>query len=347
MLSKENSSISSEKRLIDPYSRPITYLRISVTDRCDFRCVYCMPEKMTFLPKSEVLSLEELSRICDAFIELGTKKIRITGGEPLVRKNILHFIKDVGQKVKNNTIDEITLTTNASQLSLFAEALYDAGIRRINVSLDSLDSDKFKMITRRGQLNKVIDGLEKAKQAGLKVKINMVVIKNINDHEVNDMIEWCGKHKFDLTLIEIMPMGDIDSGSEHHSRFSQYIPLSEVKEKLSEQWTLIDTTHNTGGPSRYSLIQETGQKIGFIAPLTHNFCASCNRVRVTSTGVLHTCLGQEGSIDMKQALRASKDNDLLIQTIEKAVSMKPKGHDFIINDKEAVSVSRYMSTTGG
>ncbi|MEE8622535.1 MAG: GTP 3',8-cyclase MoaA, partial [Alphaproteobacteria bacterium] len=310
--------------LIDPYQRRITYLRVSVTDRCDFRCVYCMSEDMTFLPKSEVLTLEELDRVCSAFIRLGVKKLRLTGGEPLVRRNVITLFESLGRHLNSGALEELTLTTNGSQLAKHARALAALGVRRVNVSLDTLDAAKFTAITRWGELDKVLAGLEAAKQAGLEVKINTVALKGVNDDELDRLIAWCGEQGFDMTLIEVMPMGDV--GGE--TRLEQYWPLSMVRAELRRRWTLEDTDHRTGGPARYTVVKETGRRLGFITPLTHNFCESCNRVRLTCTGTLYMCLGQEDAADLRAPLRASDDDELLRAAIREAITRKPKGHDF-------------------
>ena len=330
--------------MIDPFGRAISYLRVSVTDRCDFRCVYCMSEDMTFLPKAEVLSLEELERLCSAFVRQGVRKLRLTGGEPLVRRNIMNLCRGLSRHLKSGALDELTLTTNGSQLAKYATELVDLGVRRVNVSLDTLDPDKFTAITRWGKLDKVMQGLEAAKAAGLAVKINTVALKGVNDDELDRLVAWCGDEGFDLTFIEVMPMGDI--GGE--TRVDQYMPLSLVRAKLNEQWTLDEIDYKTGGPARYVSVGETGQRIGFITPLTHNFCESCNRVRLTCTGTLYMCLGQEDAADLRTPLRMSDDDDLLDTAIHEAIARKPKGHDFIIDRRhKGPSVSRHMSHTGG
>ena len=329
--------------MIDPFGRTITYLRVSVTDRCDFRCVYCMAEDMTFLPKAEVLSLEELERISGAFVRKGVRKLRITGGEPLVRRNVMSLFRGLGRLREAGALDELTLTTNGSQLSRFAGELYDAGVRRVNVSLDTLDPDKFVAITRWGKLDKVQAGLEAAKQAGLAVKINTVALKGVNEHEIDAMLAWCGEQGYDLTLIETMPLGDIDG-----DRTDQYLPLSLVRARLMEHWTLDESDYRTGGPARYYTVAETGRRLGMITPLSHNFCESCNRVRLTCTGTLYMCLGQEDAADLRQPLRASDADDLLDAAIDEAIGRKPKGHDFIIDrDHRRPALARYMSVTGG
>ena len=329
-------------QLIDPFGREVNYLRVSVTDRCDFRCTYCMSENMTFLPKKDILSLEELETICNVFIKLGTKKIRLTGGEPLVRKGILNLIKNLGKKIGNG-LDELTLTTNGSQLEKYAEFLKENGVNRVNVSLDHLDPSKFREITRWGDLDKVLAGIEKAKSVGIKVKINTVALKDFNEKNIIEMIEWCSLNEYDMTLIEVMPMGDI--GSEN--RFNQYLPLSEVKERLSKKFNLINIPKKTGGPARYYKIEGKKIDLGFITPLTHNFCESCNRVRLTCTGILYMCLGQDDNVDLKNILR-NKGSSFLENSLFKAISKKPKGHDFNIS-KSGINISsnRHMSVTGG
>ena len=329
--------------MIDPFGRDITYLRVSVTDRCDFRCVYCMSEDMTFLPKADLLTLEELDRLCGAFIDLGVRKIRLTGGEPLVRRNMMWLVRSLGQRLGGGGLDEVTLTTNGSQLPRFADDLADAGVRRVNISLDTLDADKFLAITRWGKFDKVMAGIAAAKRAGLRVKINAVALKGVNEDEFEDMLRWCGDQGFDFTLIETMPMGDIDG-----DRTDQYLPLSRVRERLEERFTLIDIDYKTGGPARYVEVAETGGRLGFITPLSHNFCESCNRVRITCTGMLYMCLGQDDSADLRAPLRASESDELLTNTILEAIGRKPKGHDFIIDrDHKRPAVARHMSVTGG
>lgn len=329
--------------MIDPFGRAVTYLRVSVTDRCDFRCVYCMAEDMTFLPKREVLSLEELDRLCTAFIEKGVRKLRLTGGEPLVRKNIMSLIRSLGRHIDSGALEELTITTNGSQLERFAGELYDCGVRRINVSMDTLDSGKFKTVTRWGDLGKVMAGIRAATEAGLKIKINMVALKSVNEHEIVPMLEWCHDHGHDLTLIETMPLGEINE-----DRTDQYLPLSTVRSRLSESFTLTDIPYKTGGPARYVTIEETGGKLGFITPMTHNFCESCNRVRVTCTGQLYMCLGQDDMADLRAPMRASEGNELLNKAIDEAIGRKPKGHDFVIDrTTRQPAVSRHMSVTGG
>ena len=329
--------------MIDPFGRSVTYLRVSVTDRCDFRCTYCMSEDMTFLPKSDVLSLEELDRLCSAFIAKGVKKLRLTGGEPLVRRNIMTLIKDLGRHLETGALEELTLTTNGSQLGKMAGDLKAAGVNRINVSLDTLDADKCKAVTRRGDLGVVKQGLEAAKKAGLAIKINTVALKGVNDGEIETIAKWCGEEGFDLTFIETMPMGEIGN-----DRSDTYLPLTAVRDRLAEIYTLSDVDYRTGGPARYAEVKETGGRIGFITPLSHNFCESCNRVRLTCTGQLYMCLGQDDDADLRAALRASEGDDVLNAAIDEAIGRKPKGHDFVIERGQAApSVTRHMSVTGG
>ena len=331
--------------LIDPFARPISYLRVSVTDRCDFRCVYCMSENMTFLPKKELLTLEELDRMCSTFIGLGVEKLRITGGEPLVRKGIMTFFHAMTRHLESGTLKELTLTTNGSQLERYADELYAAGVRRINISLDTLDEQKFADITRWGRLPQVLKGIEAAKKAGLRVKINTVALKGFNEDELFTLTEWCQREEMDLTFIEVMPMGDI--GNE--DRLDQYWPLKDLRTTLAERYTLTDLAHRTGGPARYVRLEETGQQIGFITPLTHNFCESCNRVRLTCTGELFMCLGQEDNADLRAPLRLHPDSDApLEEAIRASIKLKPKGHDFDY-DRQSVGgkMTRHMSHTGG
>ncbi|HLJ65710.1 MAG TPA: GTP 3',8-cyclase MoaA [Stellaceae bacterium] len=330
--------------MIDPFGRKVSYLRVSVTDRCDFRCVYCMAEDMTFLPKAEILSLEELDRVCSAFVRLGTRKLRLTGGEPLVRRNIMSLIQTLGRHLKTGELDELTLTTNGSQLERYAEELKAAGMRRINVSLDTLDPAKFTAVTRWGKLDKVLAGLKAAKRAGLAVKINAVALKGVNDGEFDQLVTWCGDEGFDLVFIEVMPMGDIGAGT----RVDQYLPLSLVRASLQRRWTLEETDYRTGGPARYYIVRETGQRLGMITPMTHNFCESCNRVRLTCTGTLYMCLGQEDAADLRTPLRQSESDAPLDAAILEAIGRKPKGHDFIIDRRhQRPAVARHMSVTGG
>ncbi len=337
-----NNSIENSNKLIDPFGRDVNYLRVSVTDRCDFRCTYCMAEDMQFLPKKDILSLEELEAVCRVFMKLGTRKIRLTGGEPLVRKGIMQVINNLGREV-GNSLDELTITTNGSQLETKAEELYNAGVRRINVSLDHLDPIKFKEITRWGDLEKVKKGLDKARNVGLKIKINTVAISEFNQFHLPDILRWCGKEGFDMTIIEVMPMGDIGADK----RYGQYLPLSQVRSDLENEFTLRDLPERTSGPARYVSVKETNNKLGFITPLTHNFCESCNRVRLTCTGILYMCLGQDDNADLKKVLR-EKGTEALENAIRNAISRKPKGHDFEISRQSAnVSVKRHMSLTGG
>ena len=333
-----------KKNLVDPFDRIISYLRLSVTDRCDFRCVYCMSENMQFLPKKDLLTLEELDTLCTSFIDLGVKKLRITGGEPLVRKDIISFFNNIGRHLDSGKLKELTLTTNGSQLEKHASNLFQSGVRRVNVSLDTLDEKKFSEITRWGRLSQVLRGIDAAQNAGLRVKINVVALKKFNEPELFDIISWCNQRDMDLTFIEVMPMGDI--GNE--SRLDQYWSLKDLKNSISENFTVTDTLENTGGPARYFQIEETGQKIGLITPLSHNFCESCNRVRVTCTGEIFTCLGQEGKSDLKKPLREQADPRRLSEAIQNAINLKPKGHDF---DYSRGSVGgkmmRHMSHTGG
>ncbi|MFD1694688.1 GTP 3',8-cyclase MoaA [Roseibium aestuarii] len=329
--------------MIDPFGRAVSYLRVSVTDRCDFRCVYCMAENMTFLPKREILSLEELDRLCSAFIEKGVRKLRLTGGEPLVRKDIMTLFRSLSRHLDSGALEELTVTTNGSQLAKLAQELADCGVRRINVSLDTLDADRFQAVTRWGNLQKVMDGIAAAKTAGLSIKINMVALKDFNEHEIVPMMEWAHGEGHDLTLIETMPLGEIDG-----DRTDQYLPLSRVRASLMDRFTLTDIPYKTGGPARYVTVEETGGRLGFITPLTHNFCESCNRVRVTCTGQLYMCLGQEDMADLRAPLRASEGNELLSAAIDEAIGRKPKGHDFVIDRQtRAPAVSRHMSVTGG
>ena len=329
--------------MIDPFGRLVSYLRVSVTDRCDFRCVYCMSENMTFLPKRDLLTLEELDRMCTVFIEKGVRKLRLTGGEPLVRRNIMSLIESLSRHLKTGALEELTMTTNGSQLGRFAKDLYGHGVRRLNVSMDTIDAQKFKDITRWGALDKVLDGIKAAQDAGLKVKINMVALKGFNEDEIPTMMEWCHSQDMDLTLIETMPLGEIDG-----NRTDQYLPLSQVRAKLLDNYQLEDIPYKTGGPARYVKVKQTGGRLGFITPLTHNFCESCNRVRLTCTGTLYMCLGQEDAADLRAPLRASEGNELVAAAIDEAIARKPKGHDFIIDRQQTgPAISRHMSVTGG
>jgi cyclic pyranopterin phosphate synthase len=329
--------------LIDPFGRAISYLRVSVTDRCDFRCVYCMAEDMTFLPKRDLLTLEELDRLCSVFIGKGVRKLRITGGEPLVRRDIMTLFRSLSRHLASGALDELTVTTNGSQLARFAAELASCGVRRINVSMDTLDPDKFRRITRWGDLGKVMDGIAAAQAAGLKVKINAVALKGVNEDEIVPMIEWAHGRGMDLTLIEVMPLGEIET-----QRVDQFLPLSIVRARLLDRYLLEDLDDRTGGPARYVRVKETGGKLGFITPMTHNFCESCNRVRLTCTGKLYMCLGQEDAADLRAPLRASEADDRVSLAIENAIARKPKGHDFIIDRRHnRPAVGRHMSVTGG
>ncbi|HEV3371780.1 MAG TPA: GTP 3',8-cyclase MoaA [Xanthobacteraceae bacterium] len=329
--------------LVDPFGRAITYLRVSVTDRCDFRCVYCMAENMTFLPKADLLSLEELDRLCSVFIDNGVRKLRLTGGEPLVRRGIMTLVASLSRHLAAGALDELTVTTNGSQLAKYAGELAGHGVERINVSLDTLDPDKFRAITRWGELDKVLAGIDAALAAGLRVKINAVALKGVNEDELGDLAAWAHGRGMDLTIIEVMPLGDIGAG-----RLEQYLPLSLVRARLSERYTLDEIDYRTGGPARYVRVKETGGRLGFITPLTHNFCESCNRVRVTCTGTLYMCLGQEDAADLRSPLRLSPSNDALEAAIAEAISRKPKGHDFIIDRRhQRPALARHMNVTGG
>jgi cyclic pyranopterin phosphate synthase len=329
--------------LIDPFGRAITYLRVSVTDRCDFRCVYCMSEDMAFLPKRDLLTLEELDRICSAFVDQGVRKLRITGGEPLVRRDIMTLFGSLSRHLDSDALDELTVTTNGSQLARHAKELAACGVKRINVSIDTLDAEKFRRITRWGDLTKVLQGLDAAQNAGLKVKINTVALKGVNEDEIEALLEWAHGRGMDLTLIEVMPLGEIDG-----QRIDQFLPLSLVRARLAGRYTLEDLADRTGGPARYVRVKETGGRLGFITPMTHNFCESCNRVRLTCTGQLFMCLGQEDAADLRAPVRASESNELLERAIVDAIARKPKGHDFIIDRRHArPALSRHMSVTGG
>lgn len=328
--------------MIDPFGREVSYLRVSVTDRCDFRCVYCMSENMTFLPKADVLSLEELDRLCSAFVRKGVNKLRLTGGEPLVRRNILSLFRTLSRHLISGDLKELTLTTNGSQLTKYASELVDCGIKRINVSMDSLDADKFRQLTRWGDLGKVQKGIRAARDAGLAIKINVVALRNFNDAEIEPLIRWCGDEGYDMTLIETMPLGDIGD------RVEQYLPLSEVRERLEQTFTFTDLDYKSGGPARYVEVKETGRKLGFITPLTHNFCEGCNRVRLTCTGTLYMCLGQDDAADLRRPLRASEADEVLDAAIDEAIARKPKGHDFVIDrDHSGPALARHMNVTGG
>ena len=327
--------------LTDPFGRDISYLRVSVTDRCDLRCVYCMAEDMTFLPRSDVLSLEELGRLCGVFIRLGVRKLRITGGEPLVRRDVMTLFRALGSRIGDG-LEELTLTTNGTQLTRFAGDLFAAGVRRVNVSLDTLDPDTFTRVTRWGRIEKTLAGIRAARAAGLAVKINAVALRGVNEDAFDEMLAWCGSEGLDLTLIETMPMGEVGDRTE------QYLPLSLVRARLRRRWTLNETAYRTGGPARYFDVAETGQRIGFITPMTHNFCESCNRVRLTCTGTLFLCLGQDDAADLRRVLRSGADEAGLEAAVREAISRKPRGHDFVIDRRRpAASVGRTMSLTGG
>ena len=333
--------------LIDPFGRAISYLRVSVTDRCDMRCVYCMAEDMVFLPKPEVLSLEELGRLAAVFIGMGTRRIRVTGGEPLVRRGIGDLLMQLGTWLDRPEgqagLDEITLTTNGSQLARFAPSLRQAGVRRVNVSLDTLDPDLFRTITRLGRLERTLGGIESARAEGLAVRVNMVAMRETNEDEIDSMIAWCGQVGADLCLIETMPMGDVGE-----DRTDRYLPLSLVRARLERRWTLRDVADRTGGPARYVQVVETGRRLGFITPMTHNFCDTCNRVRLSCTGMLYMCLGQDDAVDLRRPLRAGADDAALASVIRAAIAAKPKGHDFVIGrGAGSRGVARYMSATGG
>jgi len=338
-----SSLTSPSPPLIDPFGRAVTYLRVSVTDRCDFRCSYCMSEHMTFLPKRDLLSLEELDRLCSLFVARGVRKLRITGGEPLVRRDILSFFRGMSRHLDSGALEELTVTTNGSQLERMAGDLHACGVRRINVSLDTLDADKFRAITRWGDLDKVLAGIAAAQKAGLRIKINTVALKGFNDVEAGDLIRWAHGQGMDITFIEVMPLGEIED-----QRADQYLPISQLRAQLAEQFSFADTDYRTGGPARYARIRETGGTIGFITPLTHNFCEGCNRVRLTCTGTLYMCLGQEDAADLRKPLRSSEGDEAVLRAIDEAIGRKPKGHDFVIDRRtNAPAVRRHMSMTGG
>ena len=329
--------------LIDGFGRRVDYLRLSVTDRCDFRCVYCMSEHMTFLPKADVLSLEEIDRLASAFVRRGVRKLRLTGGEPLVRRGIIDLVRSLSRHLDSGAIDELTLTTNGSQLAKYAADLAAAGVRRLNVSLDTLDADRFARITRWGRLAQVLEGIAAATAAGLHVKINMVALKGVNEDEIETMLRWCGSAGHDLVLIETMPLGEVEE-----DRTDRYLPLSAVRGDLERRWTLDPIPLSTGGPARYVRIRETGQRLGFITPLTHNFCESCNRVRLTATGTLYMCLGQDDAADLRAIIRSTESDAALDAALDEAMTRKPKGHDFRIDRRDAApAVARHMSLTGG
>lgn len=338
-----DATVHQRPALVDPFRRHITYLRVSVTDRCDFRCVYCMAEDMSFLPRRDLLGLEELDRLCSAFVERGVRKLRLTGGEPLVRKDLMKLVRSLSRHLASGALDELTLTTNGSQLARYAAELADAGVRRINVSVDTLDPDKFRAITRRGDLATVLAGIAAARAAGLQVKINAVALRDVNEFEMDEMLRWAHGEGMDLTLIETMPLGEIEG-----DRTDQFLPLSQVRQRLAENWTLEAIPFKTGGPASYVRVKETDGRLGFITPLTHNFCESCNRVRVTCTGTLYMCLGQEAAVDLREPLRASEGDGQLHSAIDRAIALKPRGHDFVIDRRGArPAVARHMSMTGG
>ncbi len=328
--------------LVDPFGRTIAYVRVSVTDRCDYRCVYCMSENMNFLPKRDVLSLEELDRLCSAFVGLGARKIRITGGEPLVRREVMKLFRGLSRHLASGALEEVTLTTNGSQLARFADELADCGVRRVNVSLDTLDPDKFRTVTRWGDLKVVLGGVDAAAGAGLKVKINVVALKGFNDREARGLIDWAHGRGFDVSFIEVMPLGAME-----RDRADQFLPLTELRADLERSLTLTPSDYSTGGPARYYDVKETGGRLGFITPLTHNFCESCNRVRVPCTGTLYMCLGQEDAADLREPLRRSQSDAPLVAAIRAAIARKPKGHDFIIARAAAPATQRHMNATGG
>jgi cyclic pyranopterin phosphate synthase len=338
-----HSSIVATAPLVDPFGRAINYLRVSATDRCDFRCVYCMSEDMNFLPKRDILTLEELDRLCSAFVAMGTRKLRITGGEPLVRRDIMRLFRSLSRHLRSGALDELTLTTNGSQLQRYADELADCGVRRVNVSLDTLDAKKFRAITRWGDLDKVLAGIDAAQAAGLKIKINAVALKDVNEDEAGALVRWAHGRGMDMTFIEVMPLGEIDG-----ARIDQYLPLSQLQADLESVFTLAPSSYESGGPARYYDVEETGGRLGFITPLTHNFCEGCNRVRVTCTGTLFMCLGQEDAADLRAPLRRSESDELLNHAIRGAIARKPKGHDFIIDRQtRQPAVARHMSVTGG
>jgi len=344
---RPQSSLSQAEAapLVDPFGRAISYLRVSVTDRCDFRCVYCMSEHMQFLPRRDLLTLEELDRLCSAFIARGTKKLRITGGEPLMRHGVMQLFQSLSRQIIFGALDELTLTTNGSRLAEFAQELADCGVRRVNLSLDTLDADKFRAVTRTGDIARVLRGMEAAREAGLSVKLNAVALRGVNEHEVVELARFAHERGMDISFIEVMPLGELEGGP---ARVDQYVPLTEVRARLAERFTLEDIDYRSGGPARYMRAKETGGRIGFITPLTHNFCESCNRVRVTCTGTLYMCLGQEDAADLRAPLRESLNDDLLNAAIDAAIARKPKGHDFVIDRAgRAPAVARHMSTTGG
>jgi len=340
---RSGAAATSLGPLVDTFGRAVTYLRVSVTDRCDFRCVYCMSEHMTFLPKQDLLTLEELDRLCSAFVNRGVRKLRLTGGEPLVRRDVMTLFRALSRHLDSGQLEELTLTTNGSQLARYAADLAACGVKRINVSIDTLDPDKFRAVTRWGDLGKVMEGISAAQRAGIHVKVNAVALKDVNEHEIVSLMEWCHGEGHDLSLIEVMPLGEV--GAE---RVDQYLPLSLVRSRLEERFTLTDIAFRTGGPARYVEVAETGGRLGFITPMTHNFCEGCNRVRVTCTGTLYMCLGQDDAADLRTPLRASADDGVLQAAIDSAIYRKPKGHDFVIDrTTQQPAVHRHMSMTGG
>lgn len=333
----------SQSPLIDRFGRKVTYLRVSVTDRCDLRCVYCMAEDMTFLPKRDLLTLEELDRVCSAFVARGVTRLRLTGGEPLVRKGVMTLVKSLGRHLTSGALKELTLTTNGNLLETFADALADCGVRRINVSLDTLDPDRFRAVTRWGDISKVLNGIRAAQRAGIRIKLNAVALKGVNEDEIPEMIRFAHGEGMDFTLIETMPMGDVEGDRTDH-----YLPLSLVRERLAQRFTLQDSDYRTGGPARYVTVAETGGRLGFITPLSHNFCESCNRVRLTCTGTLYLCLGQEDAADLRAPLRASEGDEALHAAIDGAIARKPRGHDFVIDRAQnRPALARHMNVTGG
>ncbi|WP_182085085.1 GTP 3',8-cyclase MoaA [Aureimonas sp. ME7] len=337
------TSLPARSGLTDPFGRRVTYLRVSVTDRCDFRCVYCMAEDMQFLPKRDLLTLEELDRLSSAFVERGVRRLRLTGGEPLVRRNLMQLVRRLSRHLESGALQELTLTTNGSQLAQHAAELADCGVRRINVSLDTMNPERFRQITRRDQFARVMDGIRAAQASGIRIKLNAVALKGVNEFELSEMTRWAHGENMDLTLIETMPLGEIDE-----DRTDRYLPLSTVRHRLAQEFTLTDLPERTGGPARYVQVEETGGKLGFITPMTHNFCEGCNRVRLTCTGTLYMCLGQEDAADLRSVMRGSESDETLHRAIDEAISRKPKGHDFVIDrTTKRPAVSRHMSVTGG
>ncbi len=337
------AAIPGKAPLVDSFARSVTYVRVSVTDRCDFRCGYCLSEAPTFLPRRNLLSLEEFDRLCSAFVARGVRKLRVTGGEPLVRRDVTKLFRSLSRHLVSGALDELTVTTNGSQLARHAAELAGCGVRRVNVSLDTLDPEKFREITRTGDLGKVLDGIDAAQAAGLSVKVNAVALRDFNADEFASLVEWGHGRGIDVTFIEVMPLGEIEG-----RRSDQYIPLDEVRAQLAARWTLSDIDFSSGGPARYARVRETGGRVGFITPMSHNFCESCNRVRVTCAGTLYMCLGRDAAADLRAPLRASSDDGLLHAAIDEAISRKPMGHDFIIDRTWSPSATaRHMSDTGG